>query len=63
MNAGEHERFAPHAFDSWVGQVVPHRFRETEDGPVIVVLGRVEVTAVTVADDGRSALIRYRSVL
>jgi hypothetical protein len=46
--AGEYERFAAHAFDSFVGQEVPFKIKGIERGQATVV-------AVEVAEDGTGA--------
>ncbi len=46
--ADEHERYAPHAFDSLIGQEVPFKIEGAERG-------RTTVVAVEVAEDGSGA--------
>jgi len=46
--AGEHERYAPHAFDRLVGQDAPFKIEGAERG-------RATVVAVKVDEDGRGA--------
>ena len=53
--AGEHERYAPHAFDGLIGKTVPWNLRETEDSPILSTPGTATVIAVTVDEDGKGA--------
>lgn len=55
--AGEHERFAPHSWDSQIGREVQIVLRETDDGPVIAAMGRGRVVAAEVAEDGTSVTL------
>lgn len=48
QRAGEHERYAPHAFDSIIGQDAPFKIKDAE-------CGRAAVVAVKVDEDGRGA--------
>ena|SRR6266498_4116406 len=54
QNAGEHERFAPTAFDSQIGKEVPIRLNDEWLGTAIIV-------AAEVTDNGRAVLLTYET--